>query len=729
MLRQLVSQKSLSQLARRFSNDRFGHFSRSTFERFVVTDSRTYDEIVNAYLRCGGLTAAADFVQLHRTGASTNTSSSYTSSKTKKVHNSFNSDNSDVYEQGGQDSWASLGNVLIHLDRHWRDYNSEATISSSETDTDMVMDGSLTGRGGDGDSIYDNRYDNSPLPYISSQRSISKEVELGLDMLSDASEGFARTHITHTEHLKQSQNKNQNDNESDDSDRVGLDWDSSIEKDKGDAYGTYKTYAGEKRKEKFEWLVSKWAGLGAVLLSRGDTQLAAKVFRRMSSISIRSETINSHLRPRQDQGQDQGQDQDKDKDKDACTTATTLNTISVFPPLVVSRAVEVAAYSALDGSIPLFTSQPFLHQEGYDTSTYTPTVKTLDLLDAAATRGDVEVTYSQFTETTAIAIDSLDIDSSSIGSDIGVAPRAVPKPVLINGKISPSSVRTRSTGGILGGGVASRLARLSLSSRLKYGDKRLVCSLMDVLSFLEEAAGVVSTVSTVSTDDAIESTIPMASDSKSDKSGISDTSGHNPHKPIPINIPVPLSLLEAIFEDALANKMLAQASRIIQILERGILFDTPDHSISISTATATTPALTVGDIEVKVSGDNGGSEGIVVDGVINGEIGRGGTSVNVAERGTRSMQIEGIEAIEALEVTQGFVAGSGQLSHRQQTDVAQKWAALLIAQSLRRARSRASGGISGSISAAGRAAASRSKLKKRRSGDGDGGGDGNDRGR
>ena len=102
------------------------------------------------------------------------------------------------------------------------------------------------------------------------------------------------------------------------------------------------------------------------------------------------------------------------------------------------------------------------------------------------------------------------------------------------------------------GSLSSRLLRIARSNRIHYGSKRISCNLMDILTFLEGCAAMPHAESTPSTGHRAEE------NSRSAEKNM---------------LPVSLPLLEVIFEDALTNKMLAQASRTIKLLHSGWVID------------------------------------------------------------------------------------------------------------------------------------------------------------
>ena len=117
---------------------------------------------------------------------------------------------------------------------------------------------------------------------------------------------------------------------------------------------------------------------------------------------------------------------------------------------------------------------------------------------------------------------------------------------------SDSSFAFISEPGAHSGSLSSRLMQIANNNRKNYGDKRITCNLMDVLSFLEEASSIdTSSMNTAKEADGEADSIAVELDM----------------------LPISLPLLEAVFEDALTNRMLAQASRAVKLLQSGWVID------------------------------------------------------------------------------------------------------------------------------------------------------------
>ena len=481
--------KALPHLSRRYSGKKYGT------HLFDIYSYRSTDEVVNAMARVLGIEGAMRYI--HNTGRVTNTTVSVMQPLPSDRNKEIRTEGNYMLHNLGL---ASIANLLIHFDRYWRDIAS--------ADSDRVKDGlchatvlgHLLNRPAngiiykDGDQMKTQNTVNYEQNSLSTDLSLLVAALLKVPIRDSNNPGFSR-----------------------------------------------------------EWLLAKWSGLLAVLISRGDYSHAIDVLNMLRwSFPIIQQHV--HL--------------------DAETEKSKLLRLQPLSVLEASQILELAVYSALDGSVPLLTkfSVAVTAPPSQDTATEK---ETDEVKMALSSLGKVV----QVKETRVKTLDLLQYSTSSTGADapaLSVSARDIPVPIIIEKAESDDDETTTeqeeeieteageySFEDPLSGSLTSRLSQLAARNRLSFGDKRITCTLIDILDFLEAC----TTGSMVCSAENDLETRMIAADSDGDDDDEVEKEKSLPHSRVPIH----LSLLEGIFEDAISNKMFAQASRAVRLLEKGYI--------------------------------------------------------------------------------------------------------------------------------------------------------------
>jgi hypothetical protein len=627
----------------------------------AVLDSRSIDELMNAHLRCGNLPEAiAVALQVERLAKRQIGSSSPPS--VGKVLTFSDS---------------ALINLLIHFDRYWRDYDSatiydDALVQYAKTfddgyvasrksivsevgarETEMkktnMRRGNVVDKDNGGDEfstpvIADNIRDDDNL-----QATVPVSYGKYLTVLKKypyarciSMEALALCEVLHGRGLSPGGERDPSLQSTSSSNRKVQEDSRNIPE------GTKK--AGDKRKGRNSSsaggsgkssvpLSRCWAVLTGVLLSRGAFDVARTV---LSVMEQRSFVFDGIAPPKSSKGASTNGNSRNIRHEKRTLSSSLSSSVSVYSASDVAHTLELAVMYALNGGVPLLTKNANLALEA------------MGILLVGS-----RPNASSSRPNTAVSASSASSPSPRDAS---------------GGGAGPNSNRDVAKGIVSMYGITSTLGRLPGKYSLPAAAKRTVCSLADVIDFLDTCHGekgttVVSATLSVRPNNSAASrksrvvargavgsssgegesfSVPSIDSNSVAGEPLPPSSSSSSYPLTPARIPIGVALLQGLFADAVDSKKYSYAARVVRLLEgaRLVLDRVDASSLSLPLSSGTTGSGTV------------------------------------AISGT---PMEGSSSIRSVESVDEMPSSSNAVDSVRNS-LARKWAALLVGSSLNRLR-------------------------------------------